>query len=111
VKEPLIATTSAIAGYTVAANLGMARGSTVRAKHIGRDITALLKNIVGGEIKGYTELLAEGREEALYRMIQDAQRLGADGVIGVRMTTSMISQGAVEIMAYGTAVKLEECNS
>ena len=110
-KEPLIATTSAIAGYTVAANLGMARGSTVRAKHIGRDITALLKNIVGGEIKGYTELLAEGREEALYRMIQDAQRLGADGVIGVRMTTSMISQGAVEIMAYGTAVKLEEANS
>lgn len=110
-KEPLIATTSAIAGYTVAANLGMARGSTVRAKHIGRDITALLKNIVGGEIKGYTELLAEGREEALYRMIQDAQRFGADGVIGVRMTTSMISQGAVEIMTYGTAVKLEECNS
>ena len=110
-KEPLIATTNAIAGYTVSANLGMARGSTVRAKHIGRDITALLKNIVGGEIKGYTELLAEGREEALYRMTQDAQRLGADGVIGVRMTTSMISQGAVEIMAYGTAVKLEEAAS
>jgi uncharacterized protein YbjQ (UPF0145 family) len=85
----------------------MARGSTVRAKHIGRDITALLKNIVGGEIKGYTELLTEGREEALYRMNQDAQRLGADGVIGVRMTTSMISQGAVEIMAYGTAVRLQ----
>ena len=106
-KEPLIATTNAIAGYTVSASLGMARGSTVRAKHIGRDITALLKNIVGGEIKGYTELLAEGREEALYRMLQDAQRLGADGVIGVRMTTSMISQGAVEIMAYGTAVRLE----
>ena len=106
-REPLIATTSSIAGYTVSANLGMARGSTVRAKHIGRDITALLKNIVGGEIKGYTELLAEGREEALYRMLQDAQRLGADGVVGVRMTTSMISQGAVEIMAYGTAVKLE----
>ena len=106
-REPLIATTSSIAGHKVSDTLGMARGSTVRAKHIGRDITALLKNIVGGEIKGYTELLAEGREEALYRMLQDAQRLGADGVIGVRMTTSMISQGAVEIMAYGTAVRLE----
>lgn len=106
-RDPLIATTDSIAGYTVSATLGMARGSTVRAKHIGRDITALLKNIVGGEIKGYTELLTEGREEALYRMNQDAQRLGADGVIGVRMTTSMISQGAVEIMAYGTAVRLQ----
>ena len=106
-KEPLIATTNAIAGYTVSANLGMARGSTVRAKHIGRDITALLKNIVGGEIKGYTELLAEGREEAIYRMLEDAKALQADAVIGFRFTTSMVSQAAVEIMAYGTAVKIK----
>lgn len=88
-------------------SLGIARGSTVRARHIGRDIVAVLKNIVGGEIDEYTQLQAESREQALQRMTQDAEQMGADAVIGVRITTSVISQGAAEILAYGTAVKLK----
>ncbi len=87
---------------------GFARGGTVRAKHVGRDIAASLKNLVGGEIIGYTELMAEGREEALYRMKCDAVKLGADAVIGFRFSTAAIDLGAAEILAYGTAVKLSE---
>jgi uncharacterized protein YbjQ (UPF0145 family) len=105
-SAPIITTIDHLPGYQIESVLGVARGSTVRAKHIGRDITAALKNIVGGEIKGYTELLAEGREEAIYRMLDDAKALNADAVIGFRFTTSMVSQAAVEIMAYGTAVKI-----
>ena len=103
----LITTIDHLPQHEITEVLGLARGSTVRAKHIGRDIAALLKNIVGGEIKGYTELLAEGREEAIYRMQEDALRLGANAVIGFRVSTAMVSQGAVEIMAYGTAVITE----
>ena len=88
--------------------LGMARGSTVRAKHIGRDFLADIKNIVGGEIKGYTELLAEGREEAIYRMKSDADRLGANAVICARFTSSTIGTGISEMVAYGTAVLIED---
>ena len=86
--------------------LGVARGSTVRARNIGRDVIALFKNIVGGEIEDYTELQAESREQAIQRMTEDAEKMGADAVIGVRITTSVISQGAAEILVYGTAVKL-----
>ena len=86
--------------------LGIARGSTVRAKNIGKDIFAVFKNIVGGEIQEYTKLQADSREEAIKRMVDDAERLGADAIVSVRLTTSMVTQGAAEILAYGTAVKL-----
>lgn len=103
----IISTTEQIPGKEISEILGIARGSTVRARNIGRDIFAGLKNLVGGEISEYTKLQAESREQALQRMQYDAQRLGADAVINVRITTSMIMQGASEILAYGTAVKLK----
>ena len=99
-------TTERIPNREVLEILGIARGSTVRARHIGRDITAVFKNIVGGEIDEYTKLQADAREEALQRMHQDAEKLGADAVVNVRMMTSMVAQGAAEILVYGTAVKL-----
>lgn len=102
----IISTTEQIPGKEISEVLGIARGSTVRARNIGRDIFAGLKNLVGGEISEYTQLQAEAREQALQRMQHDATRLGADAVINVRITTSMIMQGASEILAYGTAVKL-----
>ena len=86
--------------------LGIARGSTVRARNLGRDIFAMFKNVVGGEIEEYTRLQADAREQALKRMIDDANRLEADAVINLRFSTSLIMQGASEILAYGTAVKL-----
>ncbi|NND78166.1 MAG: YbjQ family protein [Flavobacteriales bacterium] len=101
----IVTTTETIPGKQISEVIGIARGSTVRARNIGRDIFAGLKNIVGGEISEYTKLQAQAREEALQRLIQDAQRLGADGVVNIRITTSMIMQGASEILAYGTAVK------
>ena len=87
--------------------LGIARGSTVRARNVGRDIFAGLKNLVGGEIEEYTKLQAQSREQAMQRIVQDAQRLGADAIVNIRLTTSMVMQGASEILAYGTAVKLK----
>ncbi len=86
--------------------LGIARGSTVRARNVGRDIIAGLKNIVGGEISEYTKLQAESREQAMQRMQEDAEKMGADAIICMRLETSVITQGASEILAYGTAVKL-----
>ena len=100
-------TTSAVPGKEISEILGIARGSTVRARNIGRDIFAGLKNIVGGEIEEYTKLQAQSREQAMQRMLQDAERLGADAVINVRFGTSMVMQGAAEMLAYGTAVKLK----
>lgn len=100
-------TTETIPGREVIEILGISRGSTVRARSIGRDIFAGLKNIVGGEIDEYTKLQAQSREQALERMKADADSLGADAVINVRFTTSTIMQGASEILAYGTAVKLK----
>ena len=102
-----VSTTDKIPTKEVVEYLGPVRGSTVRAKHVGRDLTAGLKNIVGGEIVGYTELLAEAREEALYRMKLDAERLGANAVVGFRFSTSTIDLGASEVTAYGTAVVVE----
>jgi uncharacterized protein YbjQ (UPF0145 family) len=99
--------TETIAGKEIVESLGMARGSTVRSRNIGRDIFASLKNIVGGEIEEYTKLQADAREQALQRMIADAQNLGADAVVNVRFTTSVVAQGASEMLAYGTAVKLK----
>ncbi len=102
----IITTTDFIPNREITEILGVARGSTVRARNIGRDIFAGLKNIVGGEIDEYTKLQAESREQAMQRMVQDAQRLNADAIINIRLTTAMVMQGAAEILAYGTAVKL-----
>jgi uncharacterized protein YbjQ (UPF0145 family) len=96
-----------IPGRRVVRHLGLVQGSTVRSKHAGRDIMAGLKNIVGGELKGYTELLIEAREEAIARMVAQAQSVGANAVINVRFSTSNITSGAAEVMAYGTAVFAE----
>ncbi|MBX2828815.1 MAG: YbjQ family protein [Flavobacteriaceae bacterium] len=103
----IISTTESIPNREIIETLGIARGSTVRARNIGRDFFAGLKNIVGGEIEEYTKLQAEAREQALQRLMADANKLGADAVVNIRITTSMILQGASEILAYGTAVKLK----
>ncbi len=101
----VITTTETLPKAEVTEVLGIVRGSTVRARNVGRDIFAGLKNFVGGEISEYTKLQADSREEALKRMIDDAERLGADSIVNVRFATSTITQGASEILAYGTAVK------
>lgn len=103
----LITTTESIPNKEISEVLGISRGSTVRARNIGRDIFAGLKNIVGGEIEEYTKLQAFAREQAMERMVNDAKRLNADAIVNVRFATSMIMQGASEILAYGTAVKLK----
>ena len=91
----------------ISETLGIARGSTVRARNVGQDIFAGLKNIIGGEISEYTKLQAQSREQALQRMIEDAERMGANAIVNVRLTTSMVMQGCSEILAYGTAVVVE----
>jgi uncharacterized protein YbjQ (UPF0145 family) len=103
----LLSTTEQIAGKKITRHLGLVRGNTIRARHIGRDIMAILRNIVGGEITDYTKMMAESREQALDRMIEDAQKLGANAIVAIRFSTSEIMGGASEIMAYGTAVVVE----
>ena len=103
----IITSTEQIPGRQVVELYGLVTGSTVRAKHIGRDLMASLKNIVGGELTGYTELLSESREEAMRRMIAQAEALGANAVVNVRFATSSVAQGAAELFAYGTAVRVE----
>lgn len=102
----ILSTTDAVPGREVAEVLGIARGNTIRSRHLGRDIMAGLKGIVGGEIESYTKLMAESREQAIARMIEHASALGADAVVGMRVSTSMLMTTASEILAYGTAVKL-----
>ena len=102
----LIVNTGDVQGYRVTQYLGMVRGSTIRAKHIGKDILAGLRMLVGGEIKEYTEMLNESRNESIRRMRLEAERLGADAIINVRFVTSNVMAGAAELLAYGTAVKL-----
>lgn len=104
----LLSNVEIIPGHRVTEHLGLVQGSTVRAKHVGRDLMAGLKNMVGGELKGYTELLVESREQAMERMIEQARRLGANAVINVRLSTANITSGASELLAYGTAVRLEK---
>ena len=106
-SDIILSTTDFIPGKEIVEILGVARGSTVRARNIVRDIFAGLKNIVGGEIEEYTKLQAESREQAIQRMNEDAEQLNADAIINVRFTTSVIMQGAAELLAYGTAVKLK----
>ncbi len=101
----LITTTETLPGKKISESLGIARGSTVRARNVVKDIFAAFKNIIGGEIEEYTKLQADSREQALSRMIADGKRLGADAIVNVRFMTSVISQGAAEVLAYGTAVK------
>lgn len=102
----IVVTTERVAGKEISKTLGLVRGSTIRARHIGHDIMAGLRSIVGGEVKDYTIMLAQAREEALQRMIEQAKNLGANGIVGTRFVTSMVMSGAAEIVAYGTAVKL-----
>ena len=103
----LIATTETVAGRNITHTLGLVRGNTIRARHVGRDITAALRNLVGGEVTEYTKMVAESREQALDRMVAEAESLGADAVVAVRFTTSVITSGAAELLAVGTAVKLD----
>ncbi|HLB30351.1 MAG TPA: YbjQ family protein [Gammaproteobacteria bacterium] len=103
----LLTTLEYVPGKTITKHLGLVQGSTVRSKHIGRDIMAGLKNIFGGELKGYTELLQESRDEAVARMQEQANSIGANAILNIRFSTSNITQGASELYAYGTAVVLD----
>lgn len=108
-RQPMIVTnTETIPGYRISAVKGLVQGNTVRAKHAGRDIAAGFKNLVGGELKGYTELLTESRRQAFERMMAQAQQLGANAILNVRFTTSAVTAGAAELYAYGTAVVVEQ---
>jgi uncharacterized protein YbjQ (UPF0145 family) len=104
----IVTTTPDVAGKRVVRTLGLVRGNTIRARHIGRDVMAVLRNVVGGEVSEYTKLFGESREQALDRMIEEATELGADAVVAVRFQTSEVMTGAAELMAYGTAVVLED---
>ena len=106
-KEIIVTTGEEIPGKKIAKVLGVARGNTVRARNIGRDIGAGFKNLVGGEIKTYSEMTAQSRDEAYNRMVNSAMEMGADAIIGMRFSTSMVMQGASEMLAFGTAVKLK----
>jgi uncharacterized protein YbjQ (UPF0145 family) len=104
----MITTTSdQIPGHTIVRTIGLVKGNTIRAKHLGRDIMAGLRGVVGGEITEYTTMMAESREQSVQRMIEDAESQGANAIVGLRFTTSMIMQNAAEILAYGTAVVVE----
>jgi uncharacterized protein YbjQ (UPF0145 family) len=104
----LITTQDAFADYKVVQTLGLVRGNTIRARHVGKDILAGLRTLVGGEITEYTKMLAESREQAIDRMVAEAKSRGADGVVCLRFTTSAVMQGSAELLAYGTAVKLKK---
>jgi len=103
----IVVTTEQIEGKRITETLGLVKGSTIRARHVGRDIMAGLRNVVGGEVKDYTVMLAQAREEALGRMIDQAEKMGANAIICTRFVTSMVMSGAAEMVAYGTAVKVE----
>ncbi|MCD6127920.1 MAG: YbjQ family protein [Methanomicrobia archaeon] len=103
----IVVNTDFVPGREITEVLGLVKANTIRAKHIGKDIMAGLRNIVGGELTEYTEMLSESREQALQRMIKEAEKLGADAVINVRFMTSSVAQGAAEILVYGTAVRLK----
>ena len=104
----IVTTNDLIPDKKIARSLGLVRGNTIRARHIGKDISAMFKSIVGGEISDYTKLMAESREQALDRMTDEAARLGANAIVGLRFTTSMVMDGAAELLAYGTAVVVED---
>ncbi len=103
----IVVNTETIPGHNILEVRGLVQGNTIRAKHFGRDIAAGLKNLVGGELKGYTELLTEARRQAIERMLSQADQLGANAIVNVRFTTSAVTQGAAELYAYGTAVVID----
>jgi len=103
----IVSTTFEIPGYAVAATHGLVRGNTIRARNVGKDILAALRNLAGGEIREYTKMMAEAREQAIDRMLEEAESMGANAVVGVRFQTSMIMAGAAEMLCYGTAVTIE----
>ena len=103
----IIVTTADITGHRIVRTLGLVRGNTIRARHLGKDVLAILRNVAGGEIHEYTKMLAEAREQAIDRLIEDAERLGANAVVGLRFQTSMIQSGAAEMLCYGTAVVVD----
>jgi uncharacterized protein YbjQ (UPF0145 family) len=103
----IVATSDTITEKKIVKTIGLVRGNTIRARHLGRDIAAVFRNMVGGEISEYTKLMGESREQAIDRMTEQAQQMGANAVVGVRLTTSMLMGGAAEIVAYGTAVVVE----
>jgi len=103
----IIVTSDRIEGKKIVKTLGMVKGSTIRARHLGRDITASLRSIVGGEISEYTKLMAEAREEAIHRMVEQAEKMGANAIVDTRFVTSMVMSGASELLVYGTAVVVE----
>ncbi len=104
----IVVTTPGVAGEHVEEVLGMVRGSSIRSRHVGRDLMAVFRNIAGGEVHEYTKMLAEAREQAVDRMIEEAQALDADAIVGVRFQTSMVMRGAAEMLCYGTAVRLKQ---
>ena len=104
----IVSTTAEVSGYKTVQQLGLVSGNIVQSKHVGRDIMAAVKTLIGGEIAGYTEMLAEARDNAVRRMLDDAQSKGANAVVNIRFTTSAIAQGMSEILAYGTAVIIEK---
>ena len=104
----ILATGEAVAGHRVVRTLGLVRGSSVRVRHVGRDIVATLRNLAGGEVYEYTKLLAEVREQAVDRMVADARAMGANGIVAIRFQSAEVSRGAAELMCYGTAVVLRE---
>ncbi len=106
-SQIILSNIETIPGKTIITHFGLVQGSTIRAKHLGKDILAGLKNIIGGELKGYTELLQESRDEALQRMIKQAEEMGANAIVNIRFATSSVAQGAAELFAYGTAVKVK----
>src|SRR6056297_2709570 len=104
----IIVTTDTLPGYKIKKVYGLVRGNTIRARHLGKDILAGFKNMVGGEIQDYTKMIAESREQSIDRMCEEAQTLGANALVGVRFTTNSMMQGAAELLVYGTAVLVEE---
>lgn len=107
----IICTTPDIPGRSIVRSLGLVRGSSIRARHVGKDIIAVFRNLAGGEIHEYTKMMAETREQAIDRMIQEAEALGADAVVAIRFQTSMVMSGAAEMLAYGTAVETRKLPS
>ena len=104
----LVTTQDEFADYAIVETLGLVKGNTIRARHVGKDIMAGLRNLVGGEITEYTKMLAEAREQSIDRMIKNAEEVGADGVVCLRFTTSAVMQGSAELLVYGTAVRLKK---
>ena len=103
----IVTTTFEIPGFAITKTFGLVRGNTIRARHAGKDILAVLRNLAGGEVREYTKMLAEAREQAIDRMLEEAESLGANAVLGVRFQTSMVMAGAAEMLCYGTAVTIE----